>query len=282
GGNRQSAHEVRGRLEGYELIKGLKPEDISVKAAEKAVSLLSAKAAPAGKFTAILDPAVVGLLAHEAFGHNSEADHVISGESIIAGMVGKRVASPLVTLLDDPTVKGAYGSYRYDSEGTPGVRKVLIEDGILKGYLHSLETAAMMGVEPNGSARAIEHLHQPLVRMSNTYIKPGDWTLDEMLEDTREGVYLKGGYWGYVFTERGQFACNVEEGYTIRNGELFEHIRNVSFGGLTLETLKNIDAVSRDFELKLPGMCGKGGQAMYVDGGGPHVRVKEVILGGQR
>lgn len=281
GDNRQRASEVRGGLEGYELVKGTAPEMFSVKAAERAVSLLGAEPAPAGRFTAVLNPAVVGLLSHEAFGHNCEADLVVSGESILAGMMGRRVASDAVTIVDDATVEGAYGSYVYDSEGVAGRRRVLVENGVLKSYLHSLETAAKLEAEPNGSARAYTHQVRPSVRMSNTYIKPGDRSFEELLEGVKEGVYLKGGYWGYVYVERGQFACNVEEGYVIRRGELGEHIRNVSFGGLTLETLKTVDAVGKDFELKLPGMCGKVGP-IYVNGGGPHIRVREVVIGGQR
>ena len=281
GENRQRAQEIRGRLEGYELVEKTTPEDFSVKAAEKAVSLLSAKPAPAGKFTVVLDPAVVGLLSHEAFGHNCEADLVVSGESILIGMIGKKVASETVTIVDDATIKGAYGSFAYDSEGVASRGKVLVENGILKSYMHSLETAAKLKAEPDGSARAFDHQLRPSVRMSNTFIKPRDHSFEELLEGVKEGVYLKGGYWGYVLVERGQFACNVEEGYMIRKGELSEHLRNVTFGGLTLETLKTVDAIGKDFELKLPGMCGKVGP-MYIDGGGPHIRVKEVIIGGQR
>ncbi len=278
----QRGSEVEAGTQGYEVVKRFIDQEMHVKACERAVKLLSAESPPAGKFTVVLDPSVVGLLVHEAFGHNSEADHVLSGESILAGKLGEQVASPLVTIVDDSTMEGAYGSYKYDSEGTPGRRRVIVEQGILRGFLHSLETAAKLGMEPNGSARADTHLWRPIVRMSNTFIEPGDWTFEEMIEGIREGIYCKASRWGYVFTEKGQFTCNVDESYMIRNGEVCEMLRNVSFGGLTLETLKNVDAVGRDFVLADKGMCGKGGQGMFVGGGGPHIRIREVVVGGRR
>ncbi len=279
---RQTAVEIRGGLRGFELLEQLEPEGFSVRAARKALGLLGAERAPAGKFPVMFDPAVTGLFVHEAIGHNAEADGVWAGESILEGKVGQQIAAEGVSIFDDATVEGAYGSYAYDSEGVRGQKKCLVEKGVLQGFMHSLETAKKFGVTPNGSARAEGHQSKPIVRMSNTYISPGDWRLDEIIKDTKEGILLKGGYWGYVFVERGQFTCNAEEAWMVRNGEVKEHLRNVSVSGLTLEALKEIDAVSKDFELKLPGMCGKGGQAMYIDAGGPYLRVRQLVVGGQR
>ena len=278
----QRASEVDAGTEGYEVVKRFIDKQLHIKAAERAVKLLSAKTPPAGKFTVVLDPSVVGLLVHEAFGHNSEADHVLSGTSILEGKLGRRVASNSITIIDDSTIPRAFGSYKYDSEGVPGTKRIIVENGILKGFLHSLETAAKFNVEPNGSARADTHLNRPIVRMSNTYIAPGDWRFEEIIEDIKEGIYCKEAQWGYVFPERGQFTCNVDESYMIRNGEVCEMLRNVSFGGLTLEFLKNADAVGKDFELADKGMCGKQGQRMFVSGGGPHIRVRNVVVGGYR
>ncbi|MEM2904477.1 MAG: TldD/PmbA family protein [Candidatus Bathyarchaeia archaeon] len=279
---RQSAVEIRGGLKGFELLEGLDPEAFSVTAAKKALGLLKAEKAPAGRFPVVFNPAVTGLFAHEAIGHNAEADGVWAGMSILEGKVGQQVAAETVSIYDDATIEGAYGSYAYDSEGVPGQRKCLVKDGVLQGFMHSLETAKKFEAAPTGSARADGHQSRPIVRMSNTYIAPGEWSFEEIIRETREGILLKGGYWGYVFVERGQFTCNAEEAWTIKNGELKEHLRNVSVSGLTLEALQDIDAVSKDFELKLPGICGKGGQGMYVDGGGPYLRVKQLVVGGQR
>jgi TldD protein len=276
--------KARGRVGepvGFELIERTSAEDFTVKAAKLALSLLTASPPPAGKFPVIFHPSVTGLLTHEAIGHNAEADHVLSGGSIIAGKMGEKIASELVTIIDDSTIPGKWGSFEYDSEGTPSARRVIVENGVLKGYMHSLETAAKMGVKPNGSARAQDYSNRPIIRMSNTFIEPGKSTFEELVNGIDLGIYLKGGEYGYVFCERGQYTCHAGEAVMIRNGQLAEQLRDVSVAGMTLETLANIDAISNDFEMKMPGMCGKDGQGMYVDNGGPHIRVKELVVGGQ-
>ena len=278
---RQRASERRGRQCGYELAEQVSPEEVSVRAASRAVALLAAQRAPAGKFTVIFHPTITGLLTHEALGHNAEADLVLAGESILEGKLGTPIAADCITIIDDGTIPGSWGTYAYDSEGTPSQRRVLIENGVLKGYLHSLETAARLGVAPNGSARAQGFAHRPVVRMSNTFIQPGALSFEELLADVDDGIYLKAGQWGYVLCEKGQYTCNAGEGYRIRKGKLAEHLRDVCISGMTLETLRNADALSRDFEMDMPGMCGKSGQGMHVNGGGPHVRVRDIVVGGQ-
>jgi len=279
---RQSASERRGEARGYELVEEITPEEFSLKAANKALSLLKASPPPAGTFPSILDPQVVGLFVHEALGHNAEADAVWAGQSIIKDKKGEEIAAPCVTIIDDATVEGTFGFYFYDSEGTPGRKNVIIQDGVLIDYLYNLETAAKMGAMPSGNARAEGYEVPPIVRMSNTFMAPGDWTLDEMLQEIKEGVYLKGGKWGYVYPERGQFTFNVEEAWLVKDGELGEHLRDVSMSGMTLETLKKIKGVSKDFELASPGYCGKGGQTAFVDNGGPYALVEEITVGGRR
>lgn len=279
---RQYAHRSRARPAGYELMLDLDPEELAGEAADKALELLEARPAPAGVFDVIIDPRVTGLLVHEAFGHNAEADAVWAGESILAGREGQKVCSELVSIVDDPTLPDLNGSFRYDHEGVPAVRHDIVREGVLVGYLHSLETAARLGATPNGSARAMGHQYEPIVRMSNTFIEPGDATLEEMIADTRRGLLLKGGYWGYVFTARGQFTCNVENAWAIENGKIGQHYRNASFGGLTLETLSRVDAVGSEISFDLGGTCGKGGQGAPVDAGGPWMRVRDVVVGGQQ
>jgi TldD protein len=278
---RQMAHKHFSEQVGFELLDRISSEDFTEKVAQRAVSLLSARRAPSGKFPVVLHPSITGLMVHEALGHNAEADHVFNGESIIDGKIGEQIASERVTIIDDATIPRLSGSYRYDSEGIPGQKRIIVEKGILKGYMHSLETAARFGAEPNGSARAMNGHCSPIVRMSNTFIAPGELTFEEMLKDIDEGIFMKGGHWGYVFCERGQYTCHSGEGWMIKNGQLAEHLRDVSFSGMTLETLMNINAVSKDLEFLLPGMCGKSGQGMHVNAGGPYVRVKEVVVGGQ-
>ncbi|MBC7327613.1 TldD/PmbA family protein [bacterium] len=279
---RQSAYERKGGAKGYELVEEIEPEEFSLKAANKAIQLLSASPPPAGVFPAILDPEVVGLFVHEALGHNSEADAVWSGQSIIKDKKGQAIAAPCVTIIDDATIEEAFGFYFYDSEGTPARKNVIIKDGILMDYLYNLETAAKLEANPTGNARAEGYEVPPIVRMSNTFMAPGDWTFEEMLKEIKEGVYLKGGRWGYVYPERGQFTFNVEEAWLIKDGELKEHLRDVSMSGMTLETLKKIKGVSRDFKLASPGYCGKNGQTAFVDNGGPYILVEEITVGGRR
>ena len=278
----QKASTRIGEPVGFELVERVTPEEFTVKSANLVLSLLTAAPPPAGKFPVIFHPSITGLLTHEAIGHNAEADHILSGTSIIAGKMGEKIASELVTIIDDSTYPGKWGTFDYDSEGTPGVRRVIIEKGVLKGYMHSLETAAKMGVKPNGSARAQDYQCRPIVRMSNTYIEPGESTFEDLVKGIDLGVYLRGGEYGYVLCERGQYTCHAGEAVMIRNGELAEQLRDVSVAGMTLETLANIDAVANDFEMNMPGSCGKNGQGMHVDNGGPHIRVKELVVGGQR
>ncbi len=282
GNVRQQGFSFAGRVGGFEVIEELKSEDFGIRAAKDAVELLKAEPAKAGKFPVVVDNSIVGLFAHEAFGHNAEADLVQSGGSILKGKLGQRIASPLVTIIDDATLENTHGYYLYDSEGVPGQRTILVENGILKGFMHNLETASKQGVKPTGNGRAQDHQHRPIVRMSNTYIAPGELTFEELLRDIDEGVYVQGFGGGYVYPERGQYTCSARRAWMIRNGELREPLRDVRISGMTLETLMNIDGVSKDFNIKEPGTCGKDGQAVPVDNGGPFVRVKEMVVGGLR
>ena len=148
--------------------------------------------------------------------------------------------------------------------------------------MHNLHTAVEFNTQPNGSARAQDHNYRPIVRMSNTFIEKGEKPFAEMLKEMDIGILLKGGQWGYVFCDKGQYTCHVGEGWIIRNGEIAEHIRDVSIAGMILETLMNVDAVSQEFEMEHGGgTCGKNGQGMPASGGGPYVRVKELVVGGQ-
>jgi TldD protein len=280
-GLRQMGMEHRGIVGGYEIVEHTAAEGFSITAVDKALALLSAKPAPAGTFPVIFHPSITGLLAHEALGHNAEADAVWTGASILEGKVGQKVAAECITIVDDPTVQGKYGYYLYDSEGTPARRRAIIENGVLKGFLHSLETAARFGVSPNGAARADGHTAKPIVRMSNTFMAPGKDRFEDMVKSIDKGIYLKDGHWGYVFTERGQFTCRAGQAVMIEHGRLGEPLRDVSVAGLTLEVLQKMEMVGSDFEMEMPGTCGKGGQGAPTDAGGPHVKVAEIVVGGR-
>ncbi len=280
GGVRQQGLEVEAGTGGYEIVETERARQLGTKAADKAVRLLKAKTAPAGKFVAVLDPRLAGVFIHEAFGHACEADTVLAGSSILEDKIGAKVGADVVTVIDDPTLKGSFGYFPYDNEGTPARPKSLVENGVLKEFMHNLETASRMNAKPNGSARAETYQNIPIVRMSNTYIAPGDWTFEEMIEDTRKGIYAKGSIYGYVNSAKGQFMFKPEEAYLIQNGEVTSLLREAAISGLILEVLKNIDALGDDLVIQDPGTCGKSLQGVRVDDGGPHTRVKEMVFGG--
>ncbi|MBN2584379.1 MAG: TldD/PmbA family protein [Planctomycetes bacterium] len=277
----QRAVEHRAIVGGPELLVDTAADEFSVLAARKAVDLLSAKKCPAGNFTVIFHPSITGLLVHEALGHNAEADAVWAGQSLLEGRMGRQLACEAVSIIDDSTIPGAYGSFRYDSEGTPSSRRVIIDRGRLVSLLHSLETASKFAVPPNGCARADGYESKPIVRMSNTFMDRGTVPFDEMIRGIDRGIYLQDGHWGYVFVAKGQFICHAGRANMIENGRIGEPLRDVSISSMTLDTLQNIDAVGDDFEMKMPGTCGKDGQGAPTDTGGPHVRVRDIVVGGQ-
>lgn len=276
----QRGHASCGSVGGYELMRGDEAHGIGLQAAQMALRLLDSKPPPAGKFTCILDNKMTGLLAHEAFGHACEADAVLAGASVLEGKIGRKVAHEDVSLIDDPTIKNTFGYFSLDWEGVRVKKHVLIEGGVLKGYMHNLETSSRMGVPPNGSARAQAYNSPPIIRMSNTYIGPGDWKKDELFEGVKYGLLIQGGQYGYVEPAKGQFMFKCDEAYEIRNGVVGQRFRDASLSGVILDVLKNVDALGDDFVLGDPGYCGKGGQDARTTDGGPHLRVKNVVVGG--
>lgn len=276
-----SSYSMRyGGVGGYELMD---PEIITERgnlAIKSLGNLQNAIAAPSGKFTVIADPDLAGVFAHEAVGHASESDLVTSGESILQGKMGEKVGSELVSIFDDPTMEGEFGSFVYDDEGVRAEKKILIENGVLKQFLTDRENAAKLGVRPNGSARAQGPTRPPMVRMSNTYIANGESSFEELVEDISSGIYLKGSRGGQVDTFGGMFQFNATEGFLIENGKITKPLKDVSLAGSTMETLNSIDAVANDIASGGPGFCGKG-QTVPVSNGGPHIRIKNAIVGGR-
>lgn len=271
----------RGRIGGtcgFELFDMFDPVEKGVKLGESAVGVLRAKRSPSGRFPVVVDHELTGVFVHEALGHATEADLVTSGDSILEGRIGEKIASEKVTIVDDSTVENAFGSYPYDDEGVKGERKVLIKDGVLEGYILNRDTAHKLSMHSNGGARAESYASRPLVRMSNTFIEKGDHGFEEMLEDIKLGIYAKGTRGGQVDTAKGSFQFSAQEAFLIENGEITKPLRDVSLSGMTLQILKNIDAVGDDFAFGDPGFCGKG-QLVPVGDGGPHIRIKEAIVG---
>lgn len=276
----QQAYDSIGDLRGYKKVENFEEscEDVT----KRAVDLLSAKPVEGGKYTVIVDPKLCGVFTHEAFGHLSEADFIYENKKLREVMkIGKRFGSDELSIVDDGTLEGEAGHNKYDSEGTPSQKTYLIKDGILTNRLHSRETAAKMNESPTGNARAISYASEPIVRMTNTYMESRNQTLEEMLAGVDEGIYAKGSLGGQTNTE--MFTFSAEEAYKINGGKACEKIRDVVLTGNVFETLMNIDAIGNDLVIYGGlGGCGKGGQSpLRVSDGGPHIRIRNVTIGGR-
>ena len=274
----QFGHGSLGGVKGFEVIANADIEEFGRKIGEKAVRLLDAQPAPSGNFPVIADPELTGVLIHEALGHAVEGDLILQNDSILKDKLGTQIASDIVNIFDDASLKEGFGYYPYDVEGVKTKPNQLVKDGKLISLLNSRETASKLNMKSSGNARSLI-ADQPIVRMSNTYLQPGDNTFEELIEDIPDGIYLKGSRGGQVDTGKGIFQFNAAEGYIIEKGELSTPVRDVSLSGNILETLKNIDAIGNDFELSV-GFCGKDGQTAPVGDGGPHTRILNALVGG--
>jgi len=265
--------ETAGTTTGFRAIDVCEIAKVS---REKALKLLGAPSAPKGRFTAVFDPEMAGVFAHEALGHASEADSIVDRESILSGKQGKKIGSELISIADDPDTRH-FGGYFFDDEGVEAKRTVILDKGVLCGFLNSRETAYETKGKPNGHARAMGFDEVPVVRMSNTFIARGKHPMDEVFE-VKHGVYLKGMKGGSVDIFSGGFMFKAEEAYEIKDGELGPALRDAAISGNILSTLRHVEAVGKDFGTSV-GMCGKGGQDVPVSDGGPHIRVKNVMVG---
>jgi TldD protein len=270
------SREEVGSTAGYELFDTETPQALGERLAKRAVNQLAAKPPKGGGFPVVLGPNVVGVFVHEAFGHLAEADLALAG-GVLANNLGRKIASDLVTFYDDGIIDGAFGSYKYDDEGTPAKKTLLIKDGVVAGLMHNRETAQKFNAEPTGNARAEDFRVEPIIRMRNTYMAPRDHTFEELFEGIKHGYFFKSFRGGQANLD-GTFQVGIQEAYEIVNGKLGSPIRDASISGNTLETLLKVDAVGKDFELNA-GRCGKG-QTAFIGDGGPHIRVSEVTVGG--
>ncbi|MCE5214139.1 MAG: TldD/PmbA family protein [Methanobacterium sp.] len=273
----QFGHKSTGGARGFEVLEKEDLEKFGRTPAEKALRLLKAELPPSGKFPVVMDPELTGVFIHEALGHASEADLILQNDSILKDKIGTQIGSPNVTIIDDATMD-AFGYYPYDSEGVKTRENILVQDGKLISYLSSRETASKLNIIPSGNARSAVD-DQPIVRMSNTYLKPGDYEFEEILENMDDGIYLKGSRGGQVDTGKGIFQFNAAESFLIEKGEISTPLRDVSLSGNILEMLLKVDKVGSDFKMGV-GFCGKSGQTVPVGDGGPHVSVKEATVGG--
>ena len=275
----QRGYESIGGRKGFEIFEETPPEVVAQKAAERALLMLTAKPAPAGTFTVVLSSQAGGTMIHEAVGHGLEADLVQKGLSVYAGKLGEKVASELVTVVDDATLPQHNGSFSVDDEGVPAQRKVLIKDGYLVGYMYDRLRAMKEGRESTGNGRRQSYAHIPIVRMTNTYIEKGKDDPEDILRDTKKGVYVVKMGGGEVNTVTGDFVFEIMEGYMIENGEITYPIRGATLIGNGPKALQDIDAVGNDLGWAI-GTCGKDGQGVPVTDAQPTVRIRKLTLGG--
>ncbi len=279
GANVQRGFDSFGDQRGYDTVLGHEAEAEQV--VKDALDLLKADKVDAGIYTVVLDPKIAGVFIHEAFGHLSEADHIYRNEKLREIMkIGTRFAQDFFSAVDDGSVKGERGYFAYDDDGVPSQKTYLIKDGILNSHLHSRYTAYLMGEEPTGNSRAIYYNYIPIVRMSVTYIEPRDASFEELIDIPR-GLYVVGAFGGQ--TELEMFTFSSMKAYLIENGKITKMVRDVILSGNVFETLKNIDRIGNDLQLFGGlGGCGKGGQSpLPVSDGSPHIRVKNVVIGGK-
>lgn len=280
GTNIQSYGESFGKSQGFTSL--CNQEAWVERIAKIALALLDAEPVKAGKYTVVIDPFLGGVFVHEAFGHMSEADFVAENERLREKMkIGARFGVEELTIVDDATLPGERGSYHFDDEGTPAQRNELIRHGILVGRLHTRQTAHQMNEEPTGNGRAVSYRFAPIVRMSNTYIEPRDKTVEEIVGEIDSGIYVVGSRGG--MTELEAFTFSSQYAYLIEKGKLTKMVRDVTLTGNVFETMMNIDAIGRDLTIYGGlGGCGKSGQApLPVGTGAPHLRIKNVVVGGR-
>ena len=259
------------------------PEAHGKEAARVAIAMLDAREAPAGEMEVVLGPADSGILLHEAIGHGLEADFNRKETSNYSGRIGQRVASPLCTVIDDGTLQHSRGSINVDDEGNPGRENVLIEDGILVGYMHDRISAKHYGILPSGNGRRQSFRHVPLPRMTNTCMRRGSHSPDEIVSSVKRGVLAKRFSGGQVNISNGDFVFSLTEGYLIEDGKVTAPLKGVNLIGNGPDVLTRVSMVGNDFELS-DGIwtCGKDGQSVPVGVGTPTVKIDRITVGGTR
>ena len=257
---------------------------VSKKAVDGAIVLFDAVQPPAGEMPVVLGPGLTGVLLHEAIGHGMEADFNRKKQSTFATMIGKKVAEPFVTIVDDGTVPNLTGSINFDDEGTPSQKTVLVEKGILKGYLHDKISAKHYKVKPTGNGRRQSYQHYVIPRMRNTYMEAGQSTPEDVIKSAKTGIYVEDVANGEVKIGEGDFAFYVSAGRMIENGKLAAPIKDINIMGNGPKMLANITMMGSDLEFFTGGggACGKDGQAAPCSFGQPSCLVKSMTVGGRK
>jgi TldD protein len=242
--------------------------------------MLAAEDAPAGIMDVIMQNGWGGVLVHEAVGHPLEADNIAKGIGAFTGKVGQKVASDCFTMVDDGTIPNARGTINFDDEGTPAKRNVLIENGVLKGFMTDILSARQLSMARTGNGRRESFRYIPIPRMTNTFIENGKDKPEDILSSTKKGIYVQSLSGGSVNPITGVFNFTCREAYLIENGKKTSPIRGATLIGSCMDVISNIDAVGNDLDFG-PGICGKG-QSAEVTAGQPTVRIRGINVGGSR
>lgn len=277
----QTGYEPIGGSLGLELFEKMPVEKIAEIASERAIKMLKAQPAPSGPMSVVLSSEAGGTMIHEAIGHGLEADLALEGLSVYSNRLGEKVASPLVTVIDDPTLPFHYGSYSYDDEGMPAKKVILMENGILKSYLFNLEYSLKAEEETNGHGRRQSYKFKPIPRMSNTYILPGKTPPQDIIKSVEKGLFVKKMGGGQVNTINGDFVFEASEAYLLEKGEVCEPVRGANLVGNGPKVLENIEMVGNDLGFNI-GTCGKDSQLVPVTDGQPTLLLPEIIVGGTK
>jgi len=282
-GDRRSGFYGGGGRVSFSYFNTFTPEQVAGEAARQAIATLGAVEAHAGAQTVVLAPGWSGILLHEAVGHGLEADFIRKKTSLFAGKLGQMVASDKVTVIDDGTVANSRGSLNIDDEGNPGQRKILIERGVLTGFMYDSLNAKLMGERPTGSGRRESFRHMPMPRMTNTYLAPGDDDPGDIIRSVKRGLYCAQFGGGQVDISNGNFVFEVSEAYEIVNGKIERPVKGATLIGVGPEALKNVSMVGTD-PMPDPGLgtCGKDGQMVPVGVGLPTLRIDNMTVGGTR
>jgi len=277
----QTGYEPIGGAVGFELFDLHSPEEVAEVATERSLLMLSARKAPMGRMAVVLSSDAGGTMIHEAIGHGLEADLAQQGLSVYSKKIGEKVASPLITVVDDPTLPQKRGSYPFDDEGVSSRRTVLVDQGILRSYLYDRLSAFKDGVESTGNGRRESYQHKPIPRMSNTMILPGKMKPEEIIRSVEKGLLVKKMGGGQVNTVNGDFVFEVSEGYLIEKGSVSDPVRGAILIGNGPQVLKEIDMVGDDLGFGI-GTCGKDGQGVPAGDAQPTLRIPELVVGGQQ
>jgi TldD protein len=277
-GRVETGTDTRGGHAGFELLSE-RPEQVAESAAQKALALLDAVDAPTGRLPVVVGNGFGGVLLHEAVGHGLEADAVQKRASVYAGKVGERLGQPGIVAYDDGARANAWGSSGIDDEGTPTQRTTIVEDGVLTSFLYDGLRARKDGVQSTGNGRRESFRHVPVPRMTNTYFAPGDASKDDLIASVDRGLYAVSFGGGQVEPATGDFVFGVSEGYLIEGGRVTAPVRGATLVGNGLEALMAVDGVADDLAIAT-GYCGKAGQQVPAGVGQPHVRIRELTVGG--